>query len=403
MRTHELRVLFRRVLALGVFPSAAFVACGGSVTDVAGIGAVDAGPGGDTGNVKNGGRTTTTVDVDASVTVVKKDGGTVVLDAAVMEDADVPDVIDTIDTGIADARFDVGCVDVPPPPPADAGFLCSYQVPLPCSVNPFGAISQTDCKKFCGNAAFGCYAVDPTSIGGGDAGIGGGDATWVLECYSCAAGRRPEGFVRAANDCGDASDVGRYFAIMAELEAASVFSFERLARELAAHGAPASLVKRARRAADDERRHARVAGALASRFGGKADLLAEGPSEVRSLEAMALENAVEGCVRETFGALSATLQGERAPDPRVRAALRRIAVDETSHARLAWDVAAWLETRLGDEAKARVAAASQAAVRELRAEVGREQPDLVRAIVGLPDAAEATRMVDAMSVSLWAA
>ena len=53
------------------------------------------------------------------------------------------------------------------------------------------------------------------------------------------------------------------------------------------------------------------------------------------------ENAREGCVRETFGALIAMHQAERAGDPIIRRAMRRIAEEETRHAELAWEVASW--------------------------------------------------------------
>jgi len=56
---------------------------------------------------------------------------------------------------------------------------------------------------------------------------------------------------------------------------------------------------------------------------------------------VALENAVEGCVRETYGALIATRQAEAASDPVVRRAMRKIAADETAHAALSWDVASF--------------------------------------------------------------
>jgi len=70
---------------------------------------------------------------------------------------------------------------------------------------------------------------------------------------------------------------------------------------------------------------------------------------VRSL----YEIAVEGCVRETFGALEATFQAKNANDPQIRRVMRRIAEDETRHAALAWRVAAWIEPRLSDRQRRR--------------------------------------------------
>jgi hypothetical protein len=75
---------------------------------------------------------------------------------------------------------------------------------------------------------------------------------------------------------------------------------------------------------------------LARRAGGHVPGVQVQALHVRSLEEMALENVVEGCVRETFGAVVAMIQAERAGDARVRRAMRRIARDETRHAELSW-------------------------------------------------------------------
>lgn len=56
------------------------------------------------------------------------------------------------------------------------------------------------------------------------------------------------------------------------------------------------------------------------------------PVTAPNLEALALENAVEGCVRETFGALCGGYQAARAADPVVRRTLAQITRDETTHA-----------------------------------------------------------------------
>ena len=71
----------------------------------------------------------------------------------------------------------------------------------------------------------------------------------------------------------------------------------------------------------------------------------------RLLEEIARENAVEGCVNETFSAAIAAVQAACARDDRVRAAMRRIATDEMRHAELAWSVAGWIDTRLDAAAR----------------------------------------------------
>jgi hypothetical protein len=61
----------------------------------------------------------------------------------------------------------------------------------------------------------------------------------------------------------------------------------------------------------------------------------------RPLAAWALENAVEGCARETYSAVVAAYQAKHAPHAGARRAFARIAKDEAEQARLAWDVHAW--------------------------------------------------------------
>jgi hypothetical protein len=183
-----------------------------------------------------------------------------------------------------------------------------------------------------------------------------------LWCLSCGFGRRPQGFADAEHVT---DDLGATFAEIARLEAASVIAFRTLARELAFHRAPKRLVRAAERAARDEIRHARAMSALARRHGARvvADEIAA-PS-MRDLETIARENAVEGCVHETWGALLAHRQSTEAVDPVVRAVMKRVARDETRHAALGWQVAAWANARLDRSARDRVARARREASRRL--------------------------------------
>jgi len=218
----------------------------------------------------------------------------------------------------------------------------------------------------------------------------------AIDChvrYLCT-GRRPEAL--AASDWAPGqSEVAGYLARAAHLEAASVPAFEQLAEELGEHAAPAGLVARARRAARDEVRHARVMAALARRFGGTAAPAVVGPRRARPLEALALENAVEGCVRETFGAVTATWQARAAGDARVRAVMARIATDETRHAELALAIAGWVEPRLDDAARARVTNARRAAADGLAHEL-RGEPPAALAVLGLPGPAVAASLLASM-------
>lgn len=199
----------------------------------------------------------------------------------------------------------------------------------------------------------------------------------------CAAARRAADVHVVVPDSVDAD---AWLDGAARLEAASVGAFARLARELAAHGAPRALVARVASAARDERRHARLL-----RRASRARVTAKAPKtprSVRPLIAVALENAVEGRTRETWGAVVAARQA-RVAAAHLRAPLAEIAADESRHAELAIDVAAWVETRLSAEERSEVEAARRAAVRDLAAEVSADNVggDVIgdaRATLGLP-------------------
>ncbi len=186
--------------------------------------------------------------------------------------------------------------------------------------------------------------------------------------------------------------LGAYWAGVAHLEAASIPAFATLHRELVHHRAPRRLARAAVRAIRDEARHALVTRRLAAHHGGVAPRPQVEQRPVRSLEEIAVENAVEGCVRETFGALVGRFQARAARDANVRQAMRVVARDELRHASLAWAVDAWIRTQLPAESLRRVDEARDAALTMLLDEAQKEpHPDLVRE-AGVPDARQATEL-----------
>lgn len=132
-------------------------------------------------------------------------------------------------------------------------------------------------------------------------------------------------------------------------EHASVPAFERLALELAVHGAPRALVTRARAAAAEELRHARICLTLAAAYLGR-DATVSAPPNVRLRRArprdeIARESFWDGCIGEATAAQALLERAARAGDQRERNDLRRIARDEAGHAELAADVVAWASLR----------------------------------------------------------
>lgn len=216
----------------------------------------------------------------------------------------------------------------------------------------------------------------------------------------CVVGRRPAGLELCSLPERDA--LAAHFARSAELEAASVHAFDTLIAELRAHGAPAPLLDRAARAGRDEVRHARDVARLARSFGGRVRRPRVARVAPRSLEEVALENAVEGCVRETYGALIAAHQSRCAGNRRVRALYARIARDETRHAALSLDVAAWAAPRLSAAARQRVDAASRRALAALHASLQAPFAEPLISAAGLPRPEVATALLQQLHAALSA-
>ena len=144
-------------------------------------------------------------------------------------------------------------------------------------------------------------------------------------CSPCTGGgRRPAGLCAPRKACAD-TGLGGYLARMAFEEEASIVAFERMGAELGSLGAPAKLATAAARAARDETRHAKTMSKLAVARGAKVAKARVRRIHTRSAAAVAAENAAEGCVRETYGALVALWQSHHAEDVEVRRAFKKIA------------------------------------------------------------------------------
>jgi hypothetical protein len=291
------------------------------------------------------------------------------------------------------------------PSPPDT---CGNYIRLPCGL-PAGVVPGSncflwlnDCQKICPGLYFNCHAVDASCVDGGVVASPSGAVD--IDCSVCnkGVGRVPAGLARARM-ARATSALGAHFAVAAHLESASVHAFRRLGAELAAHGAPAELVGAARCAQRDEVRHARVTGRLARRFGGAPARPRVERLPVRPLDEVAIENAVEGCVRETYGALVASYQAAHARDPEIARVMGEIAVDEIRHAALSWAVARWAASRLDADAHARMAARCVETIAALRREADAEAPCDVVTAAGLPGAEQQRALLTALEAQTWSA
>lgn len=294
---------------------------------------------------------------------------------------------------------------LPPEPPAEcttpkellgpSTATCADVWYLPCGVpadiDPNGPLSMDDCERLCGpfpeknGRYWGCTASKRADLPGPS-----------FECFTCVAGRRPAGFHLVASN----GSVAGWLAAAALLEHASIDAFEILARELGDHGAPSRLVHGALRAARDEIRHTRAMAALARREG--ADVTPSLPPRraSRPLLEIALENAVEGCVREAYGAVVAAWQARHAARQDVRRVASAIAPDEASHADLAWRIHAWALPKLSASERGQVERALRDAFADLRAAAAQPVPPELADELGLPRAADALRLVAGLEADL---
>ncbi|MGD0526959.1 MAG: ferritin-like domain-containing protein [Polyangiaceae bacterium] len=338
------------------------------------------------------------------------------MDVTAGHDAPLDAAADASLDGDGGSLWSPGCQPGPPvvyDAAADAP-NCAYRVTLPCGVPSFVTgidpihcvVDLNACVDICTGIAFPFLTCEVANGFGCDddaeALVAADGAPIVVECDKCTiAGRRPAGLARPRwRRATDA--LGGYLAGVAHLEAASVRAFDQLGEELDRLGAPGELVRAARRSARDEVRHARATGRLARSHGVGVPSVRVSPRRAAcSLMAMAIENAIEGCVRETFGALVAAWQASHAGDPRIARTMAAIAADETRHAALAWAIAGWAEPRLDAKSRRAVRAARRGAVRVLRRETRAALPAVLIRRAGLPSAARATALLDALDEALW--
>jgi hypothetical protein len=124
--------------------------------------------------------------------------------------------------------------------------------------------------------------------------------------------------------------------------------------------------------------------------------------DLRSAFDLALDNAIEGCVNETFGALVLHVQALTAEDSATRRVFADIAEDEARHAELSRDLATWLDGRLTSSERETVRRAATHAWNELASGLDETALDgdcELRAL-GLPDTATRRALYAEASLAL---
>lgn len=234
---------------------------------------------------------------------------------------------------------------------------CVYDL---CNFADWAAVDS--CSVTLGSESPNSGATGATGVGGSAGGTGEREVS--IRChvegieYYCEGRRHASWAQREAPTGTDLA--GRWLADAAANEAASVHSFRSLSRELRRCGIRSSLALR--RAARQEIGHARLLGRLAKARGCERPTQSYVFGNARSLVEIALENAREGCVAETYAALVALHQAEAAGDQEFQRAFVTIAREEAEHAELAWALHAELREKLTPSERHRLDAALELAI-----------------------------------------
>lgn len=285
--------------------------------------------------------------------------------------------------------------------PEVVGLRSDQFIPHPDGTFSVDHVEYKDCEAFCRSLPIlefhGCQPPKPFAHN---------YFAWQIECDVTFATCRDEGGIDVGSGrCPEktrliegvsASSAGAYFAAAASIEHASIQGFADLAMELAAHDAPAHLIEGCIAAAWDEARHERIMRPIAARNGGgtaRAEVPVHG---VRSLEEIAIANAVEGCTGETVGAAILSLQSRRARDPRVSLALQSVARDEQRHGELSIAIQQWIVTRVGGSERRRIRDKHRNAFARLDARELEFRSHLARPVLGPVSRAEIEAIVDTL-------
>lgn len=271
---------------------------------------------------------------------------------------------------------------------------CEAQITYPCGIpgGPLMGSNDPRCASLC--SPVGNIGISP----GYCIGVG----TGTVQCGVCGVGRFTAGMGLESCDREDSDTFAGWLARGATVERIAATAFDRLADELAALGAPGALVEQARESAAHEREHFDALLSFSRREGAEPKVLDDVAIAPRSLFAIAVENAGEGCVRETLGAAVMAYQSKRAADPALCAALAKIADEEAMHSAWSWALDQWARSVLDEASVAKLDEARARAIAELSRDMGTHDPSPeLAARAGMPSAAVVRAMISGLRESLW--
>ena len=220
-------------------------------------------------------------------------------------------------------------------------------------------------------------------------------------CTKIVPGRMPNGLQTGHNQATAQNSIARYLADMTTMETAAITAFKYLVKELKAYGAPSSLIAHAQLAVEEEQRHAEMAGLLAAAHQAEVSEILVADFALRSLFEIALENAIEGCINETFAAACGLWQSEHAQMPVFKEVIAHITDEEMGHAALSWEIHEWLMPQLTSSQQQSINNAQAEAVETLITNFKQKGDPAQQLAFGLPDKTGATAIFAQLQNSVW--
>jgi hypothetical protein len=162
-----------------------------------------------------------------------------------------------------------------------------------------------------------------------------------------------------------AVDIPTWFLQATQAEIGSVGAFLLLREELQRLDAPQHFIQQCLEAARDEVQHARLMNNVCRSVGIQPSIPQISDIPNRSIFDIALENALEGCIHESYAAMQALHQSQHASTPEFRRLFFIIAQDELRHADLSLRIHQWLMTQLSQSQQQTIKEAQQKCLEQL--------------------------------------
>ena len=186
-----------------------------------------------------------------------------------------------------------------------------------------------------------------------------GRVTCKGEVYEVVEGRR---MVQTSFRSSNPQDLAGYFASVAQEEAVSVYAFQEMLFFLKERNAPDHLIQACHKAIHEEKEHTAMMTQLAHQHGCTQAAIKIKRGSFSSMFDFAMQNAIAGCIEETWASVLALYRAQHTPKYQER--FTQIARDEIGHAQLSWHIHQWAMSQLSTPEQQHIIAQMKARLKQ---------------------------------------